>query len=84
MGSAGPLFRGELPSLGPFVTSTSGAGVSGDSLRRYLPSQAVGLLDTPRVLSVDDFAFGKGRSYGSVLVDLERHRLVDLLPDRSA
>jgi transposase len=37
----------------------------------------------PRILSVDDFAFRRGRTYGSMLVDLERHEVVDLLPDRS-
>jgi hypothetical protein len=31
---------------------------------------------TPRILSVDDFAFRRGRIYGSILVDLERHRAV--------
>jgi len=41
-------------------------------------------LQPPSVLSVDDFAFRKGRTYGTILVDLERHRVVDLLPDRSA
>ena len=36
-----------------------------------------------RVLGVDDFAFKKGHSYGTILVDLERHKVVDLLSERS-
>jgi transposase len=39
---------------------------------------------TPRIPSVDDFSFRRGHMWGTVLVDLERHRLVDVLPDRSA
>jgi transposase len=36
-----------------------------------------------RVLGVDDFAFKKGSTYGTILVNLEEHKVVDLLPERS-
>jgi hypothetical protein len=35
-------------------------------------------------LGVDDWAWKKGQTYGTILVDLEQHRIVDLLADRSA
>ena len=41
-------------------------------------------IPTPRVLGVDEWAKRKGQSYGTILVDLEAHRPVDLLPDKSA
>ncbi|MFC9245450.1 transposase [Streptomyces sp. NPDC057136] len=38
----------------------------------------------PRVLGVDEFAFRKGCTYGTVLVDVEAGGVVDVLPDRTS
>lgn len=41
-------------------------------------------MPTPRYLGVDEWAWRKGRTYGTLLCDLERGTIVDLLPERSA
>ncbi len=38
---------------------------------------------TFRVVGVDDWAERKGQAYGTIVVDLERGTIVDLLPDRT-
>jgi transposase len=37
---------------------------------------------TLRVLGIDDWAFKKGNNYGTILVDLEKRKPIDLLPNR--
>lgn len=40
--------------------------------------------DAPRVVGINDWAFRKGQRYGTIICDLERHRVIDLLADRSS
>jgi transposase len=61
-----------------------GVVVSGDTLLNHIRSTQLQDHETPKVLSVDDFAFRCGTRYGTILVDLKRRELVDVLPDRSA
>jgi transposase len=41
-------------------------------------------VDPVSALGLDDFSFRRGRTFGTILVDLDRHRLLDLLPDRTS
>lgn len=58
--------------------------VSPDTLLRIIRRTPQDGFPTPRYLGVDDWAMKKGRKYGTILVDLERHTVVDLLPDRTS
>jgi len=69
---------------GARLLASLGIAVSGDTLRRVVGGAALPEADTPRVLGVDDWSLKKGRTYATILVDLERRRPIDLLPDASA
>ena len=58
--------------------------LNSDTLIRFVRNAPEPDVATPRVVGVDEWSKSKGQSYGTILVDLEAHRPVDLLPDKSA
>lgn len=62
-----------------------GLPVSGSTLLRLVRRGASACTATPlRVIGIDDRAWRRGHRYGSIICDLERRRIIDLLPDRAA
>ncbi|WP_102128610.1 ISL3 family transposase [Deinococcus planocerae] len=66
------------------VLGHCGCPVSADALLAQVRQPRAPAVVPVRHLGVDDWAWCKGKTYGTILVDLERHCVVDLLPDREA
>lgn len=57
---------------------------SGSTLLRLLHQLEAPFTGEPRVIGIDDWAFRKGRKYGTIIVDHEIGRPIDLLPERDS
>jgi transposase len=56
--------------------------VSNDTLLRVVRRRASPRTDPLAVIGVDDWAYRRNHRYGTIICDLERRRVVALLPDR--
>lgn len=55
---------------------------SKDTFLRGARSVIASTSKAPRVIGIDDWAWRKGQRYGTMICDLERRQVIDLLPDR--
>ena len=70
-----------------FLLKRLAMAVSDDTILRRIKRRARAAMHGEqrlRVVGVDDWAWKKGQTYGTILVDLERRTVADLLPQRSA
>jgi len=57
---------------------------SADTVLRLVRRLPLPEPEPPRVVAVDDWAKRRGRTYSTIVVDLKRRRVIDLLPDRTS
>lgn len=69
---------------GARLTASLGYGFGADTLLSVLRQNEPNEHHVPCVLGVDDWSFRKEKTFGTILVDLEQHKVIDLLPDRTA
>ncbi|GHO48640.1 transposase [Ktedonospora formicarum] len=69
--------------LGVRVTDRLGIQISRHTILRRimaLPTEPIGPV---LQIGIDDFAFRRGRKFGTIIVDLRTHKVLDVLPDRT-
>src|SRR5712692_3046066 len=70
--------------MGTRQADRTGIATTPSTLLRHLMQLPAPVTRAVRVLGLDDFAWKKRFTYGTILVDLERRRIIDVLPDRES
>jgi len=58
--------------------------ISASTILRLVLKCPIPIIQLPKIIGVDDWAFKKRLRYGTIIVDLEKNEVIDLLPDREA
>ncbi|GHO63934.1 transposase [Ktedonobacter sp. SOSP1-52] len=69
---------------GTRLAARLGIQTTRQSILRHIMALPEGVPESVLYLGIDDFSFRRGCRFGTILVNLETRRVVDLLPDRKA
>ncbi len=69
-------------NVGAKLSKGLGLPISASTILRLLNTPEENEVETPRVLGIDDWAIRKGQVYGTIMVDLEKRKPIDLIPSR--
>lgn len=70
--------------VGERLAPKLGMRISGPTLLRRMRTCSCPAPASVRILGIDDWCWKKGMTYGTILVDLELRKPIELLPDRTA
>jgi transposase len=70
--------------LGARLTDRLGIQTCWMTILRRMMARPSASVEQVVELGIDDFASRRGRKFGSILVDMQSHKVIDLLPDRKA
>lgn len=71
-------------NAGEKLCRTLSISATSSTLIRLIHAQQIVVPSTATAIGIDDWAFKKGINYGTAIVDLDEHRVIDLLADREA